>query len=272
MWRSRIPLDHAERLANVYAPLVSIGLINCWMFGALIPIAVVTLVSLLLHEAGLYFSDVFAGQTPTSFGTITAHVIGLYFSGQFAFFDATLFANPMFLLRVVVSIGGSIWLVVRVLRHRIGTPEFMVFCALFSFNTINITMTLAGLAPRAIEQLLLPLTEQGGTSELLEAVQLLGSLSFVVWVGLHAVRSFFKVEPLSPWQIQVCADEPAPGSGWGKIFLRMAGAPKNIGISDRKLRTALLMYFANMSSLVPLIIVFGAIPGGSWPLCPSSRR
>ena len=41
----------------------------------------------------------------------------------------------------------------------------------------------------------------------------------------------------------------------------MAGAPKNIGISDRKLRTALLMYFANVSSLVPLIIVFGAIPG-----------
>src|SRR5262245_45677185 len=126
MWGSRISLDHAERSANLYAPFISLGLIDCWMFGALIPVSLVTLVSLLLHEAGLYFGQVFAGGTPSSFGTVTAQVIGLYF-GQFAYLDLTLFAYPMFLLRVVVSIGGSMWLVVRLLRHRIAMPEFVVF-------------------------------------------------------------------------------------------------------------------------------------------------
>jgi hypothetical protein len=166
----------------------------------------------------------------------------------------------MFLLRAVLTVGGSIWLVVRLLRHRIGMPEFVVFCTLFSFASINIVMTLTDLVPRAIEQLLLPLTEQGGTYELLEAIALLGILAYVVWVALHAVWSFFKIEPLSPWQVQVCADEPAPGSGWGKVVRRMVGAPKNIGISARKARTALLMYFANVSSLIPFIIIFGALP------------
>jgi len=261
MWSSRILLDHAERSANVYAPLVNIGLIYCRMFGALIPLALVVLASLLLHEAGIYLGEAFAEQTPARFGSVTIRVISLYFSGDFAFINATLFANPTFLLRLVVSIVGSIWLVVRLLRHRIGMLELVVFCALFSFSAANIAMTLAGLAPRAIEQLLLPLTEQGDTFELAETLQLLGSLAFVVWVALHAMQSFFKLRPLLPWQVQVCADQPALGSGWGKIVLRMVGAPKNIGVSDRKLRTALLMYFANVSSLVPFIIVFGAIPG-----------
>ena len=260
MWDSRIPLDNVERSANLYAPLVNIGLINCWTFGALVPITLVGLASMLLLEAGHYFRDVFSGETPTKFGTGTAQMIGFYFSGQFAYFDLTLFANPMFLLRSALTIGCSIWLVVRLLRHRFGMPEFVVFCTLFSFLTINMIMTLAGLAPRAIEQFLLPLTEQGDTNELVEAVLLLGILVFYVWVALHAVRSFFELAQLSPRQIQVCADEPAPASGWGKVVLRMAGAPKNLGITDRKLRTALLMYFANVSSFVPMIVAVSTIP------------
>jgi hypothetical protein len=214
---------------------------------------------MLLYEAGLYFGEFFAGRMPASFGTITANAIASYF-GQYAYFDLTLVANPIFLLRVVISIGCVIWLVVRLLRHWIGVPEFIVLCALLSFLTINIAMTLAVLAPRAIQQLLLPLDQQGGTYELVEAVVLLGNLTLFVWVGLYAVRSFSKVEPLPPWQIQVCADEPAPRSSWRRVVLRMAGAPKNIGISARKLRTALLMYFANLSSLVPMLVVFGSIP------------
>ncbi|MBX9778545.1 MAG: hypothetical protein K2Y71_29580 [Xanthobacteraceae bacterium] len=259
MWGSRIPLDDVERTANLYTPFVNLSLIYCWMFGALIPIYSVTLVLLLLHEAALYFGDVFAGQTPTPFGTITAHSIGSYFSGQLAFYDLRLFAKPTFLLRVVVTIGGTIWLIVRLLRGRFGLPEMGVFLLILAFNASNVAMTLAGLAPRAIEQLLLPLTEQGAGFELLEALLLLGVLSFAAWVAFHALRSFLKVDPLLPWQTQVCADVPA-GSGWGKVALRMVGAPKNIGIADRKLRTALLMYFANVSSLVPLIIVFGTVP------------
>jgi hypothetical protein len=260
MWGSRIPLDHAERSANIYAPLVNIGLIFCWQFGAIIPLVSVGLVSLFLLEAGYYFGNVFAGETSTSFGTGTADAISFYFSGQFAFFDLTLFANPLFLVRVVLYLGGMTWLVVRLLRHRIGMPEFVVFCALISFAAINIAMTLADLAPRATEQLLLPLTEQGDANELVEAASLLCVLVFFVWVPLHVVRAFFKLEPLSPWQIQICANEPAPGSGWGKVVLRMAGAPRNIDISERKLRTALLMYFANLSSLIPLLIAVGTIP------------
>ena len=196
-----------------------------------------------------------------SLGSITAQVIGGYFSGHFAFMDARLFANPMFLLRVVLSISGSIWLAVRLLRHRIGTGEFVVFCALYSFNILNIAMTLVDIGRRAIEQLVLPLTEQGETHELLEAIQLLGLLAFLFWIALHAVRTFAKIEPLSPWQVQICADEPAPASGWPKVALRLAGAPRNIGISDRKVTTALLMYFANLSSYVPMIVVVGTIPG-----------
>jgi hypothetical protein len=134
MLGSRIPLDHAERSANLYAPFVSLGLINCWAYGAVFPVMLVTLVSLLLYEACLYIGFVFAGETPSSFGTITGEVIGWYFSGHFAFWDARLFANPTFLFRVVISISGSIWLVVRLLRHRIGAAEFMVFCALYSIQ------------------------------------------------------------------------------------------------------------------------------------------
>jgi hypothetical protein len=260
MWGSRIPLDRAERSVNVFAPLVSLSLINCWTFGALIPIVLVALVAMLLHEAGLYFGAVLAGDTPTSFGALTAHAIGSYFSGQFAFYDLTLFANSLFLLRVVVYLGGITWLAVRLLRHRIGMPEFVVFCAIISFNTINISLTLAGIAPRAIEQLLTPLAERDDASALIEAAHLLVGLFLVVWIALYGVRSFFRQKPLSPWQIQVCADEPTPGSSRGRVVLRMVGAPKNIGVSARKLRTALLMYFANVSSLVPMLIVTGSIP------------
>jgi hypothetical protein len=204
---------------------------------------------------------VFAGITPPGFGTITAQVIGWHFSGHFAFHDWRLIADPMFLLRVVLSIVGSLWLVVRVLRHRIGMAELVVFCALYSFNMFNIALTLADIAPRAMEQLMLPLTEQGDTHELLEAIQLLNLLAFLAWITLRAVRTFSKGEPLSPWQVQICADEPAPASGWRKLVMRMAGAPKNIGISDRKVRTAVLMYFANLSSVVPIIVAVTAIPG-----------
>jgi len=260
MWGSRIPLEHAERSANLYAPVVSVGLIYCWQFGALIPMVLVSLVSLLLLEAGHYVGDMFAGETPDSFGTGTSYAIGLYFSGQFAFFDLTLFANPLFLLRVGIYLGGMTWLVVRLLRHRIGMPEFVVFCALTSFTAINIAMSLAGLAPRAIEQLLLPLAEQGDTNALVEATFLLSMFVLVVWVALHVVRAFFNLKPLLPWQIQICANEPVPGSDWKKMLLRMAGAPRNIGVSDRKLRTALLMYFANLSSLVPLVVAVGIAP------------
>ena len=261
MWQSRIPLDRAERSANVYAPFVSYGLIYCWMFGALVPLALVTPVFVLLQEAVQYLEAMFAGRVPRPFGTVTVDVIGLFFSGKFEFLDARWLADPMVQLRVALSICGSIWLVVRVLRHRIGLPEIATFLVIASFSVASVTMTLAALAPRAIEQLFLPLTEQGGTYELLEATHLLGMLACAVWVALYAMRSFLKVEPLARWEIQVCADEPAPASGLTQLALRMTGVPRNIGVADRKLRTAVLMYFANVSSLVPMIVVFGAIPG-----------
>ena len=47
MWLTRVPLDNAERSATLYAPFVNFGLMCCWMFGALLPIALFALVSLL---------------------------------------------------------------------------------------------------------------------------------------------------------------------------------------------------------------------------------
>ena len=59
----------------------------------------------------------------------------------------------------------------------------------------------------------------------------------------------------------MCADEPTPQSDWLKVALRIAGAPTNIGVSDRKVRTAFLMYLANISSLIPTLVVFSVVPG-----------